>query len=186
MDLALFLFQFPWVVGEERCWERLWCEMLDKERAKGTLLYCGVMWLKTGTLPWSAPPPPPTDRDSPYQVPGLDRDGHHHTRHWGAQNAACVLGSFFQHKFVQLCGKFGEDTHLVLQRGRKKKWDHTMNFSSSNAATVQNQFAAFKLHHLWSHIVFHDCTQKQNAFVCFCPMLWASCVWNFLKAERVQ
>lgn len=57
MDLALFLFQFPWVVGEERCWERLWCETLDKERAKGTLLYCGEMWLKTGTLPWSAPPP---------------------------------------------------------------------------------------------------------------------------------
>ena len=111
---------------------------------------------------------------------------HHHARHWGAQNAACVLGSFFQHKFVQLCGEFGEDTHLVLQRGRKKKWGHMMNFSSSSAAIVQNPFSAFKSHHLWSHTVFHYCTRKRNALVCFCPVLWASCVWNFLKAERVQ
>ena len=60
MDLALFLSQFPWVVGEERCWERPWCEMLNKEHAKAPLLYCGVTWLKTGTLPRSPPAPQQT------------------------------------------------------------------------------------------------------------------------------
>lgn len=52
-----FCFKFPWVVAQERRWERLWCEMLDKERAKAPLLYCGVTWLKTGTLPRSPPAP---------------------------------------------------------------------------------------------------------------------------------
>lgn len=52
-------------------------------------------------------PPHPTDRLGPYHVSRLDRDGHHHARHRGAQNTACVLSRFFQHKFVQFCSQFG-------------------------------------------------------------------------------
>lgn len=153
MDLALFLFQFPWVVGEGRRWESLWCEMLDKERAKAPLLYCGVPWLRNRTLPQSAPHPLRQTGMVLTRSPGFTEMA---TTTPGIGERKTLLVSSATFSSINLFNSAASLLRictLYYKGGGKKKWDHMINFSSSNEAIVQNQFSAFKFHHLWSHIV---------------------------------